>query len=343
MKIGILISGRGSNMTAIVDAVQSGRIPNCSVRVVISDKKTAQGLEKARMRNVETVIVQRNGRSREEHDAEIVGELKKRGVELVCLAGYMRLLSKEFVRSFPNKIVNIHPSLLPAFPGLDAQKQAFEYGVKVSGCTIHFVDEFLDHGAIIAQKAVEVLDDDTPETLQKRILDEEHRLYIEALKKIVSGKFEIEGRRVIKKVVNFDVLAEKAFIENATIEDKNDLWGNAFSLSEWNFIARGELPNIRPYVASNPTVAGGKNMIYAFTDNGKLQRYVKEYNLVDNFGGSHLLSIPTAKIIEYLEKFISQDVHGVWFNADSESYGFFSPLAQLRPIKDHLEKIGWKR
>lgn len=329
-------------MTAIVDAVQSGRIPNCSVSVVISDKKTAQGLEKARMRNVETVVVPRNGRTREEHDAEIVGELKKCGVELVCLAGYMRLLSAEFVRSFPNKIINIHPSLLPAFPGLDAQKQAFDYGVKVSGCTVHFVDEFLDHGAIIAQKAVEVLDDDTSETLQKRILDEEHRLYIEALKKIVSGNYEIVGRRVVEKKVNFDVLAENAFAENASVEDKNELWGSAFSLAEWNFIARGEMPNLRPYIASNPTVAGGKNMIYAFTDNAKLQRYVKENNLSDNSGGSLLLSIPTVKVIEYLEQFVSQDVHGVWFNSDSESYGFFSPLVQLRPIKEHLEKIGWK-
>ena len=339
MKIGILISGRGSNMTAIVDAVQSGRIPNCSVSVVISDKKTAQGLEMARMLGIETVVVARNERSREEHDAEIVGELKKRGVELVCLAGYMRLLSKEFVRNFPNKIVNIHPSLLPAFPGLDAQKQAFDYGVKVSGCTVHFVDEFLDHGAIIAQKAIDVLDDDTSETLQKRILGEEHRLYIEALKRIVGGNYEIDGRRVVKKIVNFDVLAEKAFAENALIEDKNELWGNAFLLSEWSFIARGEMPSLRPYIASNPTVAGGKNMIYAFTDNDKLQRYVKENNLADNSG---LLSIPTAKVIEYLEQFVSQDVHGIWFNSDSESFGFFSPILQLRQIKNHLEKIGWK-
>lgn len=343
MKIGILISGRGSNMTAIIEAVQSGRIPNCSVRIVISDKKTAQGLEKARMLGVETVVVPRNGRSREEHDAEIVGELKKRGVELVCLAGYMRLLSKDFVRSFPNKIVNIHPSLLPAFPGLDAQKQAFDYGVKVSGCTVHFVDEFLDHGAIIAQKSVEVLDDDTAETLQKRILGEEHRLYIEALKKLAAGNYEIEGRRVVRKVVNFDRLAEKAFAGNAAIDNKNELWGNAFALLKWNFIARGEMPNLRPYIASNPSVAGGKNMIYAFTDTDRLQRYVKENNLTGNSGDSFLISIPTVKVVEYLEKFVSQDVHGVWFNADSESYGFFSPLVQLRQIKNYLEKIGWKR
>ena len=330
-------------MTAIIEAVQSGRIPNCRVAVVVSDKKTAQGLERARMLGIETAVFDRKGRAREEHDAEIVGELKKRGVELVCLAGYMRLLSKEFVRSFPNKIVNIHPSLLPAFPGLDAQKQAVDYGVKISGCTVHFVDEFLDHGAIIAQKAVEVLDDDTTETLQRRILGEEHRLYVEALKRIVGGNYEIEGRRVVKKVVNFNGLAEKAFAENAAIENKNDLWGNAFSLSEWNFIARGEMANVHPYTASNPTVANGRSMIYAFTDTVKLQRYVKENNLSDNSGGSLLISIPTAKVIEYLEQFVSQDVHGVWFNADSESYGFFSPLVQLRQIKNHLEKIGWKK
>ena len=151
-------------MTAIVEAVQSGRIPDSEVTVVISDKPRAEGLEKARARGIETVVVTKNGRSREEHDAEIISELKKRDVELVCLAGYMRLLSKDFIRAFPDKIINIHPSLLPSFPGLDAQKQAIEYGVKVSGCTVHFVDEHLDHGAIILQKAVEVADDDTAET-----------------------------------------------------------------------------------------------------------------------------------------------------------------------------------
>ena len=173
MKIGILISGRGSNMVAIVEAVQSGRIPDSEVAVVVSDKTSAEGLEKAKERGIETLVITRQGRMREEHDAEIIAELKRRDVELVCLAGYMRLLSKEFVKAFPNKIINIHPSLLPAFPGLEAHRQAIEYGVKISGCTVHFVDEDLDHGAIILQKAVEVADDDTAESLSKRILEHE--------------------------------------------------------------------------------------------------------------------------------------------------------------------------
>lgn len=197
MKIGILISGRGSNMTAIVEAVQSRQIAAAEVAVVISDKKSAEGLEKAQARGIETVVVARNRRTREEHDAEIIAELKKRNVELVCLAGYMRLLSADFVRAFPNKIINIHPSLLPSFAGLDAQKQAIEYGVKVSGCTVHFVDEHLDHGAIILQKAVEVADQDTAESLSAKILQHEHALYIEALQKIVAGKYEIAGRRIV--------------------------------------------------------------------------------------------------------------------------------------------------
>ena len=197
MKLGILISGRGSNMTAIVEAVQSGEIAHSEVLVVVSDKTGAEGLEKAKTRGIETLVVPRNGRSREEHDAEIVAELNKRGVELVCLAGYMRLLSKNLVRSFPNKIINIHPSLLPSFKGLDAQKQAIDYGAKISGCTVHFVDEDLDHGAIILQKAVEIADNDTAETLAAKILEHEHALYIEALKRIVAGNFIISGRKVI--------------------------------------------------------------------------------------------------------------------------------------------------
>jgi phosphoribosylglycinamide formyltransferase-1 len=199
MKIGILISGRGSNMTAIVEAVQSGFIPDSEVAVVISDKTGTEGLKKAKARSIETIVIEKNGRKRAEHDVEIVAELERRNVELVCLAGYMRLLSPAFVRAFPNRIVNIHPSLLPSFRGLDAQKQAIEYGVKVSGCTVHFVDEDLDHGAIILQKAVEVKDDDTPETLSARILEHEHALYVEALKRIVEGNLEISGRRVIEK------------------------------------------------------------------------------------------------------------------------------------------------
>ncbi len=197
MKIGILISGRGSNMTAIIEAVQSGQIPDSEVAVMISDKPRAEGLEKAKARGVETIVITRNKRTREEHDAEIITELQKRNVELVCLAGYMRLLSKEFVRAFPNKIVNIHPSLLPSFPGLDAQKQAIDYGVKISGCTVHFVDEDLDHGAIILQKAVEVDDQDTAESLSVKILAHEHALYSEALKLLVERKIEIIGRRAV--------------------------------------------------------------------------------------------------------------------------------------------------
>ncbi len=196
MKIGILISGRGSNMSAIIEAVQSGEIPKAEVVVVISDKTSAQGLEKAKARGIETAVITRKGRSREEHDAEIIKELKRRSVELVCLAGYMRLLSRDFVRAFPDRIINIHPSLLPAFPGLDAQAQAIEYGVKLSGCTVHFVDEHLDHGAIILQKAVEVAGADTAESLSAKILEHEHRLYVEALKLIAEAKIEVVGRKV---------------------------------------------------------------------------------------------------------------------------------------------------
>ncbi len=182
MNIGILISGRGSNMVALVNAVQSGEIPDSEVSVVISNRADAAGLEKARARGVETVVITQNGRAREEHDAEIIDELKKHGVELVCLAGYMRLLSPDFIRAFPNKIINIHPSLLPVFPGLDPQKQAYEAGVRVTGCTVHYVDELLDHGPTILQCEVERLDDDTVETLSARILEQEHRLYIDAVK-----------------------------------------------------------------------------------------------------------------------------------------------------------------
>lgn len=175
-------------MVALVEAVLSGEIPDSEVSVVISNKADAAGLEKAQARGVETVVIERNGKTREEHDAAIIDELNKQGVELVCLAGYMRLLSAEFVRAFPNQIINIHPSLLPAFPGLDAQKQAFEAGVKVTGCTVHYVDELLDHGPTILQCEIARLEDDTVETLTARILEQEHRLYIEALKKICTTK-----------------------------------------------------------------------------------------------------------------------------------------------------------
>jgi phosphoribosylglycinamide formyltransferase-1 len=188
MNIGILISGRGSNMVAIVDAVLSGEIPDSCVSVVISDRADAAGIEKAHERGIETLVVERRGRTRAEHDGEIVSELKKGGVELVCLAGYMRLLSPDFVRTFPGRIINIHPSLLPSFPGLDAQRQALEHGVKVTGCTVHFVDEFLDNGRIILQRAVEVLDGDTEETLSARILEQEHVTYVAAIVSIVTPK-----------------------------------------------------------------------------------------------------------------------------------------------------------
>lgn len=197
MKIGILISGRGSNMVAIAEAVQKGLIPDSEVAVVISDKSKALGLEKANELGIETLAVTRKGRKRDEHDSEIIAELRKRDVELVCLAGYMRLLSSDFVKAFPNRILNIHPSLLPSFKGLHAHEQAIEYGVKVSGCTVHFVDEHLDHGAIILQKAVEVKDDDTAETLSKRIIKYEHEAYVEAVRRVVTCEIKIVGRRVV--------------------------------------------------------------------------------------------------------------------------------------------------
>ena len=184
-------------MTAITDAVISGQIPDSEVRVVISDKADAAGLGKARERGIETIVVERKGRPRGEHDAEIAAELTKRDVELVCLAGYMRLLSAEFIRSFPDRIVNIHPSLLPAFPGLNVQQQAIDHGVKISGCTVHFVDEDLDAGPIILQRAVEVKDTDTCDTLASRILEQEHGAYIEAVKQIAAGRISIEGRRTV--------------------------------------------------------------------------------------------------------------------------------------------------
>jgi phosphoribosylglycinamide formyltransferase-1 len=184
-------------MVALVDAVASGEIPDSDVAAVISDKTDAPGLMKAAERGVETLAIERHGRKRVEHDAGIVTTLKDRGVELVCLAGYMRLLSPEFVRAFPNRIVNIHPSLLPSFPGLNVQQQAIDHGVKVSGCTVHFVNEDLDAGPIILQRVVEVKDDDSAETLSARILEQEHVAYVEAVRRIVSGRVTIEGRRTV--------------------------------------------------------------------------------------------------------------------------------------------------
>ena len=180
-RIGILISGRGSNMIALAEAARDGRIPNAEIAIVISDQPTAAGLGKARELGLETLIVERRGRPRAEHDREVVAALQARDIDLICLAGYMRVLSGEFIAAYRGRILNIHPSLLPLFPGLDAQQQALEHGAKVSGCTVHFVDETLDGGPIIAQRAVPVLDNDTVETLSARILVEEHELYPEAV------------------------------------------------------------------------------------------------------------------------------------------------------------------
>jgi len=193
VKIGILISGRGSNMVALIDGVQGGEIPASEVAVVISDNSDAAGIEKARERGVEAIAVERGGRTRAEHDAEIIDELKKRGVELVCLAGYMRLLSPSFIAAFPSRIVNIHPSLLPSFRGLDAQRQALEAGATTSGCTVHYVNEELDAGEIILQTEVPVLDGDTVEALSARILEQEHRLYVDAVKQIVKSETRAEA------------------------------------------------------------------------------------------------------------------------------------------------------
>lgn len=193
-RIGILISGRGSNMVALLDAIRDGRI-DAEAAVVISNVESAAGLSKARERGVETIFISHKGRTREEHDREIMAEFERRKVSLVCLAGYMRLISPLFVRSFQNRILNIHPSLLPAFPGLDAQRQALHHGVKITGCTVHIVDEELDHGAIVMQRAVRVRDDDTVETLSARILEQEHIIYPEAVARVLSKDFRIEGRR----------------------------------------------------------------------------------------------------------------------------------------------------
>jgi len=195
-RLGILLSGRGSNFEAIADSVAAGRI-GATIAVVISNRPEARGLEAARQRGINAVSIPSKGLDREIYDRMVVTELRKHEVDLVCLAGFMRLLSAYFVREFPLRILNIHPSLLPAFPGLDAQHQALEHGVKVSGCTIHFVDEFLDHGPIVVQTPVPVRDDDSAETLSARILREEHRIYTEAINIVLSGQWRVEGRRVI--------------------------------------------------------------------------------------------------------------------------------------------------
>ncbi len=197
-KLGSLLSGRGSNFVAIADGIDAGRIADASIAVVISNKKDAPGIATARQRGLNALVIPSKGKAREEHDREVVAALREHGVDLVCLAGYMRLLSPWFVQQFPRKILNIHPSLLPAFPGLEAQEQAFAYGVKVSGCTVHFVDEELDHGAIVVQKTVAVLDNDDEHSLAVRILEQEHIAYAEAINIVLRGEFEVVGRRLVK-------------------------------------------------------------------------------------------------------------------------------------------------
>jgi len=197
--LGILLSGRGSNFVAVADSVDAGRIPGARVAVVISNQADAPGIATARTRGLQSLVIPSKGKPREEHDGEMVAALQQNKVDLVCLAGYMRLLSPWFVQQFPQRILNIHPSLLPAFPGLEAQEQAFAYGVKVSGCTVHFVDEELDHGAIILQKAVQVMEGDDEHTLAARILEQEHIAYTEAIKIVLTGNFEIRGRRLVRK------------------------------------------------------------------------------------------------------------------------------------------------
>jgi phosphoribosylglycinamide formyltransferase 1 len=201
-RLGILLSGRGSNFLAIADAIAGGKLQDAEIAVVISNKADAPGLTAAEGRGLTAIAIEASGRKRAEHDAEIIACLKQHNVDLVCLAGYMRLLSVEFVQAFPQRILNIHPSLLPAFPGLDAQQQAFDYGVKVAGCTVHFVDEQLDHGIIILQKTVPVLKDDDAHTLAERILEQEHIAYAEAIACVLSEKYQVVGRRYLPKSEN---------------------------------------------------------------------------------------------------------------------------------------------
>src|SRR6202795_4153468 len=198
--LGILLSGRGATFEAIAKNVAAGKIPNTRIAVVIANKAEAGGLEVAKRMGVEALVIPSKGKPREEHDREVVAALQQRDVDLVCLAGYMRLLSPWFVQQYPRRILNIHPSLLPSFPGLEAQEQAFAYGVKVTGCTVHFVDEELDHGAIIVQETVPVRDTDDEQTLAARILEQEHLAYSEAINIVLEGKHEVVGRRLVTKV-----------------------------------------------------------------------------------------------------------------------------------------------
>jgi phosphoribosylglycinamide formyltransferase-1 len=195
-RLGVLISGRGSNFEAIARNIASGSL-EAQIAIVISNRADARGLETARELGIPAICLPSRGLDRQTYDLQVLDELVKHSVDLVCLAGFMRLLTSKFIQSYPNRILNIHPSLLPAFPGLDAQSQALTHGVKLTGCTVHFVDEDLDAGPIVAQTAVPVLDDDTVDTLSARILAEEHRIYTEALRMVLSGEYEIRGRRVV--------------------------------------------------------------------------------------------------------------------------------------------------
>jgi phosphoribosylglycinamide formyltransferase 1 len=197
-RIGVLLSGRGSNFEALAESIASGRVPNAEIAIVISNREGAPGLERAKSRGVATHAIPSKGLERETYDRQVVAVLNEHKVDLVCLAGYMRLLSPYFVAAFPNAILNIHPSLLPSFPGLESQRQALEYGVKFAGCTVHFVDENLDAGPIVLQAVLPVNDDDTEDTLSARVLQEEHRIYSEAVRIVLEGRFKIEGRRVIQ-------------------------------------------------------------------------------------------------------------------------------------------------
>ncbi len=197
-RIGVLLSGRGSNFEALAESVAAGRIPNAEIAIVISNREGAPGIERANARGIRTRVVPSKGLEREAYDRQVAAVLEEHKIDLICLAGYMRLLSPHFVAKFPNRILNIHPSLLPSFPGLESQRQALEYGVKFAGCTVHFVDENLDAGPIILQSVVPVNDDDTEESLSARILKEEHRIYSEAVKIVLEGKYKIAGRRVLR-------------------------------------------------------------------------------------------------------------------------------------------------
>ncbi len=198
-RLGILLSGRGSNFLAIAEAIRDGRLPGAEIAVVLSNIEDAPGLTAAREMYLPALAIPSAGRKRAEHDAEMIAQLQEHRVDLVCLAGYMRIISPAFVAAFPSRILNVHPSLLPAFPGLDAQRQALDYGAKVAGCTVHFVDEAVDHGVIILQKALPVKDDDTVETLSARILEQEHLAYAEGIARVLSGEYTIQGRSYLRR------------------------------------------------------------------------------------------------------------------------------------------------